>query len=77
VGRGCRWGGQFTSNLRPRWTRSCHSKEGFQVSKGGQKGEQGESTRGANKARGSAIYVADCICVHNNCLNVVNNLNCV
>jgi hypothetical protein len=27
-------GGQFTSNLRPRWTGSYHSKEGFQVSKG-------------------------------------------
>jgi hypothetical protein len=26
-------GGQFTSNLRPRWTGSYHSKEGFQVSK--------------------------------------------
>jgi hypothetical protein len=25
-------GGQFTSNLRPRWTGSYHSKEGFQVS---------------------------------------------
>jgi hypothetical protein len=27
-------GGQSTSNLRPRWTGSFHSKEGFQVSKG-------------------------------------------
>jgi hypothetical protein len=26
-------GGQFTSNLRLRWTGSYHAKEGFQVSK--------------------------------------------
>jgi hypothetical protein len=74
MGKGCRWGGQFRSNLRPRWTRSCHSKEGFQVSRGHQKREQGESARGAKGARGSAIYIANCICVYNNCLNVVNPL---
>ncbi len=77
MGKGCRWGGQFTSNQIPRWTRSCHSKEGFQVSTGDQKRERGESARGAKEARGSTIYIANCIGVHNNCLNVVNNLNCV
>ncbi len=40
-------GGQFTSNLRPRWTGSCHNKEGFQVSKretkkGSKGNQQGE-----------------------------------
>jgi hypothetical protein len=59
MGKGCRWGGQFTSNLRPRWMRSCTSKEGFQVNKGDQKREQGESARGAKEARGSAIYIAN------------------
>jgi hypothetical protein len=35
-------GGQFTSNLIPRWAGSCHSKEGFQVSKRGiKKGSKG------------------------------------
>jgi hypothetical protein len=68
MGKGFRWGGQFTSNLRPRWTRSCHSKEGFQVSKGNQKREQGESARGVKEARGRAIYLLTCICVHNNYL---------
>jgi hypothetical protein len=33
MGRGWKWGDQFTSNLGPRWTGSYHSKEGFQVSK--------------------------------------------
>jgi hypothetical protein len=27
-------GAQFISHLGPEWTGSCHSKEGFQVSKG-------------------------------------------
>jgi hypothetical protein len=44
-------GGQFTSNLRPRWMGSYHAKEGFQVSKGERKGSKGELARGA-KARG-------------------------
>ncbi len=33
MGRGWKGGGQFTSNLGPRWTGSYHVKEGFQVSK--------------------------------------------
>jgi hypothetical protein len=33
TGRGWKRGGQFTSNLGPRWTGSYHIKEGFQVSK--------------------------------------------
>jgi hypothetical protein len=33
TGRGWKGGGQFTSNLGPRWTGSYHVKEGFQVSK--------------------------------------------
>jgi hypothetical protein len=33
MGRGWKGGGQFTSNLEPRWTGSYHVKEGFQVSK--------------------------------------------
>jgi hypothetical protein len=33
MGRGSERGGQFTSNLGPRWMGSSHSKEGFQVSR--------------------------------------------
>ncbi len=33
MGRGWKGGGQFTSNLGPKWTGSYHVKEGFQVSK--------------------------------------------
>jgi hypothetical protein len=33
MGRGFKVGGQFTSNLGPRWMGSFHAKEGFQVSK--------------------------------------------
>ncbi len=35
MGRGWEGGGQFTSNLGPRWTVSYHAKEGFQLSKRG------------------------------------------
>jgi hypothetical protein len=64
MGRGRGRGGQFTSNLGPRWTGSCHSKEGFQVSKGDKKGnkgnQQGESARGnKNKQGDRAIYVVN------------------
>jgi hypothetical protein len=45
-GEGWERGGQFMSNLRPRWKGSYHSKEGFQVSKGKLKGSKGESARG-------------------------------
>jgi hypothetical protein len=33
MGRGWEGGGQFMSNLEPRWTGSYHTKEGFQVNK--------------------------------------------
>jgi hypothetical protein len=41
MGKGRGRGGQFTSNLRPRWTDPVTRKEGFQVSKGGKKGVKG------------------------------------
>jgi hypothetical protein len=46
MGRGLRKGGQFTSNLRLRWTGSYHTKEGFQVSKG-----NGREARGIRKGK--------------------------
>jgi hypothetical protein len=73
MGRG--WGGvekgevKFTSNLRPRWTGSYHTKEGFQVSKGKWKRSKGESGRGGKKQGDCAIIVLSTyIRVHNNCL---------
>jgi hypothetical protein len=46
MGRGWKWGDQFTSNLGPGWTGSYHTKEGFQVSKrewkGSKKGREGK-----------------------------------
>jgi hypothetical protein len=57
-------GGQFTSNLRPRWT-VLSQLGGFQVSRKGSKGEQrgdkGEPARGG-KSKGNA----PCIVVHCN-----------
>ncbi len=64
MGRGWKWGDQFTSNLGPRWTGSYHAKEGFQVSKGEWKGSKGEwkgskreSARGSKKQGNCAINV--------------------
>ncbi len=40
-------GAQFISNLGPEWTKSYHSKEGFQVSeKGLEKGARGRKEQG-------------------------------
>jgi hypothetical protein len=59
-------GGQFTSNLKPRWTGSYHSKEGFLVSKGDRKGSKGNQ-QGEIKEQGDcAMYIVTCICVYNN-----------
>jgi hypothetical protein len=43
MGRSWEAGGQFTSNLGPRWTGSYHAKEGFQVS---ERDVERESARG-------------------------------
>ncbi len=53
MGRGWKWGDQFTSNLGPGWTGSYHTKEGFQVSKREWKGSKGESKWGV-KSKGIA-----------------------
>jgi hypothetical protein len=43
---------QFISNLGPEWTRSYHTKEGFQVSERGiEKGARGIN-KGKKRARG-------------------------
>ncbi len=69
MGRGCEGGGQFTSNLGPRWTGSYHTKEGFQVSKR----EVGLKQQGkGSKRQGDCAIIMLSICIHvyNNCLNV-------
>ncbi len=70
TGKGWKWGGQFTSNLRPRWTGSYHVKEGFQVSKGKWKGSKREEKRGSKKQGDCAIIVCHYIHVHIECLTV-------
>jgi hypothetical protein len=47
-------GGQFTSNLGPRWTGSYHAKEGFQVSKRGVGLKQQGIGKGSKKTKGIA-----------------------
>jgi hypothetical protein len=53
MGRGWKWGDQFTSNLGPRWTGSYHIKEGFQVSKRKIEGKQKGIRKGKQKSKGS------------------------
>ncbi len=75
-GMGREWGGQFTSNLGPGWTRIApYRKEGFQVSKRDlvtkgviKRSWQGELTGGC------AIYfvLSSCIYVSCYCVNVAN-----
>ncbi len=47
MGRGWKWGDQFTSNLGPRWTGSYQAKEGFQESRRNGREVKRESARGA------------------------------
>ncbi len=62
------------SHLRPRWTGSYHTKEGFQVSKRETEGKQKGISKGEVKKQGDCAILC-CrpiyIYVHNNCLNVV------
>jgi hypothetical protein len=57
---------------------SCHSKEGFQVSKGNKERGQKGISKWSKKQGDCAIYVVNCTCVYI-CLvpDVDNNLNCV
>jgi hypothetical protein len=56
-------------------------QEGFQVSKrrlkGESKGESKGNQQGEKKGVCATTISSICICVYNNCLNVINNLNCV
>ncbi len=72
MGRGWKWGDQFTSNLGPRWTGSYHTKEGFQVSKREWEESKRESARRSKEQGDRAIIIVLPIYkhVHNNCLNV-------
>ncbi len=58
-GRG-EWG-QFTSNLRPRWTISV-TAGGCQVSKRGHKGgTKGNWQRGVESQGNCAVYICNCV----------------
>jgi hypothetical protein len=71
MGRGWKGGGQFTSNLGPRWTGSYHAKVGFQVSKREVGLKQQGIGKGSKRQRDCAIIMLSiCIHVYNNCLNV-------
>jgi hypothetical protein len=63
MGRGWEGGGQFTSNLGPRWTGSYHDKEGFQVSKEERGLKQQGISKGSKRQRDCAIIVL-LVCVH-------------
>ncbi len=64
-GEGWEGGGQFTSNLGPRWMGSYHAKEGFQVSKRGVGLKQKGIGKGSKKTRGLRHnYVVNlCMCI--------------
>jgi hypothetical protein len=68
MGRGWKWGDQFTSNLGPGWTGSYHTKEGFQVSK--REGREAKGNQqGEVRIRGLRhVMLSTYTYVHNNCL---------
>ncbi len=77
MGRG--WEGEVS--LRVTWSQGGRdrttTKEGFQVSKREWKGSNRDLARGVKQGDCAIIMLSTCIHVYNNCLNVVNNLNCV
>jgi hypothetical protein len=52
-------------------------KEGFQVSKEDWEGDRKGISKGSKKRGLRQSVLSICICVYNNCPNVINNLNCV
>jgi hypothetical protein len=71
MGRGWKGGGQFTSNLGPRWMGSYHDKEGLQVSEREVGLKQQGTGKGSKRQRGLRYkYVVNLYNVCFNCLNV-------
>ncbi len=67
LGKGSERGGQFTSNLRPRWTDPVTARRVSKEVKGTRKGSKREPARGVKKQGDCAMYVVICICVHKCC----------
>jgi hypothetical protein len=61
MGREWKGGGQFTSNLGPRWTGSYHAKEGFQVSKREMGLKQQGIGKGSKRQGGCAIIMCQSV----------------
>ncbi len=57
LGKGWDRRGQFTSNLRPRWTDPVTARRVPSKWKGVRKGNKGESTRGDKKQGERAMYI--------------------
>jgi hypothetical protein len=81
---GREWGekGEEEVSLQVTWGQGGQDritpKEGFQVSKKGmEEGINKELARGVKKGDCTITVLLICIRVYNNCLNVINNLNCV
>jgi hypothetical protein len=62
---------------RDRGGRILSQLGGFQVSRRGQKGGQRGSSKGREKARGMRHVYCNLCCVHNECLDSLNDTSCV
>ncbi len=77
------WGGigEGEVSLRATWGQggrnSITPKEGFQVSKREMEGELQITSKGSKRGNCAITILSTCVYVYNNCLNVINNLNCV
>ncbi len=71
-GKGWERGGQFTSNLRPRWTDPVTARRVPRKQKGVRKGSKGELARGDEKQGECAMYIVTCIHVHKRILVVMD-----
>ncbi len=76
LGEGWSKRGQFTSNLRGRWTIPVTtggwqvSRRGHEGEQGGAKGSKGELARGKGSQGRCAMYICNCVICANGQLNV-------
>jgi hypothetical protein len=82
-GRGRVWGkswdrgGQFTSNLRPRWTDPVTARRVPSMWEGAKKGNKGESARGDKKEGECAMYIVIYVRVYKEWLKRLNDTSCI
>ncbi len=76
LGKGWDRGGQFTSNLRPRWTDPVTARRVPNKLKWVRKGSKGKSARGGKKQGECAMSIVTCVRADKEWLKRLNDTSC-